>query len=58
MIDASSSTEDKEKSLSELDKVVKQFAASIPLAVGLTKIDQVQSVSWNNEKIALNKQLQ
>lgn len=58
VIDASASSEEKEKSLAELDKVIKQFPLGIPVAIGLAKIDQLQLIEWNNYKMVLGKSLQ
>lgn len=58
IVDATTAPEDREKSLVELDKVIKQFPLNIPVTVGLTKIDQLQLIEWNNYKMVLGKSLQ
>lgn len=58
VIDASSSTEEKEKSLEELDKLIKQLDESIPIAIGLSKVDQVETITWSSYKTNLAKSLQ
>lgn len=58
IIDASAAPEEREKSLAELDKIIKQFPLNIPVTVGLTKIDQLQLIEWNNYKMVLGKSLQ
>ena len=58
VIDATAPPEEREKSLAELDKVIKQFPVNIPVTIGLTKIDRLQLIEWNNYKMVLGKSLQ
>lgn len=57
IIDATNSTEQKEKSLQQLDKVLKHFDDSIPIAVGLSKVDKQDTVAWSSYKVTLGKAL-
>ena len=58
LIDITSTAEQKQKSLEELEKLNTQMEESIPLVVGISKIDKVESIEWMNYKSSLNKLVQ
>jgi predicted PP-loop superfamily ATPase len=37
---------------------MKHFAVNIPIAIGLTKIDNLQLIEWSKIKMELNKHFQ
>jgi len=43
--------------MDELDKLIKHFGSSVPIAVGLAKTDQMQIFEWGKYKSDLSKQI-
>ena len=57
-IDVTTTPEDKDKALEELDKLTKQVDEAIPISIGLTKVDEMETITWTSYKTTLNKSLQ
>ncbi len=58
VIDVTSTFDEKQQSLDELEKLNKQFQDNVPLLVAISKIDKVETIEWTAYKGTLNRVLQ